>query len=453
MQKTETPEEKFRGVLDQLMSGYEASAEELSVTLAYLFGLQPTPLFFKDKELFESIEYLRETVVSHGLADLDALTGHFEDRKREMRKYMMQIVASDDNLVEDIITAADESLQLRVADTLSITQPEFDQLSTQITTDAGRSFEQFYTRVLQYFESTPLPAAGERNPHSVVKRHVRELVTANKPESMEWQSMQTMLPAVLKYYVEQFASHLNGAGLMIMQFGKFSAGKSTLHSNFSNYACELHGMNTTPFYGSQLPDYASIMEVVKREEPITDRNFKVQLTQWLVYSKLIISDCQHEEIKLMRIDVSLKHIFQCAPVRVYGMRNLQYWIQNLFETRLSLKKWVILKRRPGHFWLTSDNPGFLINLNELQCDFTEVVARHSLLDIRPDSVLYYPLSKEYCLKLEPPVEVREINRRDMPIDFRMPSDDEQEFVNGVTVSTHRKVVITNQRQTLKEIQL
>lgn len=454
MQLTETQEKTLRGVLDQLMTSYRASAEELSATHAYLFGEQSIAPFFRDKELFETVLYLRETVMSHELADLDALLDYYEERKRQMREYLTEIVSTAGN---DEAVSAVGMYQLRIEDNMAITSTELDHLARQISTEAGRFFEMLYTRIIQFFESPPLPAAGEKDVHSAVKKYVRELVMNDKPVSMQWQSVQTTLPCGIKYYVEQFASHFNGEQIVIMQFGKRRTGSIQMLSPGLNewLAYEPNGALWSTLYGAHSPDYAAIMNVVKREEPIIDSQFKIQLTEWLVYSKLIVSDCQKDEPDQDppgQMDISLTQLFQGAAVRVYGSSNMQYWIHNLFEAKLSLKRWVILKRRPGHFWLTSDNPGFLININDLQGGFTEVVPRHSLLDIRPDSVLYYPLSKDYCLKLEPNVEARDESREGMPIDYATPSDDEQDFVNGVTVSTYKKVVITNQRTTLQQIQ-
>lgn len=457
MQLTETQEKTLRGVLDQLMTSYRASAEELSATHAYLFGEQSMAPFFRDKELFETVLYLRETVLSHELVDLDALLDYYEERKRQMRVYLTEIASTDDNGGKEEAVSAVGAYQLQVEDNMAITSTELDQLARQISTEAGRFFEMLYTRIIQFFESPPLPAAGEKDVHSAVKKHVRELVMADEPISMQWQSVQTTLPCGIKYYVQQFASHFNGEQIVIMQFGKRRTGSMQMLSPDLNewLAYESNGVLWRDFYGAHSPDYAAIMNVVKREEPIIDSHFKIQLTEWLVYSKLIVSDCQHDEPKQDppgKMDISLTQLFQGGAVRVYGGGNMHYWIHNLFEAKLSLKRWVILKRRPGHFWLTSDNPGFLININDLQGGFTEVVPRHSLLDIRPDSVLYYPLSKDYCLKLEPNVEARDESREDMPINYALSSNDEQDFVNGVTVSTYKTVVITNQRTTLQQIQ-
>jgi hypothetical protein len=458
MQLTETQELKLRNVLDQLVAAYTASAEELSATHGYIFGELVTAPFFTDKELFETVVYLREMVVAKGLTDLDAVLHYYDNRKHEMREYLMKVVNSDLEADGEPLIVPEKACELRLADNESVKPDEVDHLAEHISTDASQLFEELYVRTLQFFESAPLRAEGEKDVHRAVKRHVRELGMVNQPISMEWQSVETILPRSIQYYVEQFASDVNGERFLVMQFGKFSVGKSALIAGFlkKGWAQVCRHIVRQHAYGGPPPDYEAIMNVIRREEQITDYHFKIQVTEWLVYSKFIASDCRVVDERLeplSRSEWSLKHLFTGTPVRLYSRTTMHYWIRSLFDKKLSLKKWVILKCRPGQFWLTSDNPGFLINLNELNDEFTEFVPRHSLLDIRPDSVLYYPLSKEYCLRLEPPVEVRDVSRRDIPIDYVTPPDEEQEFVNGMTVSTYKKVVITNQRKTLQEIQL
>jgi hypothetical protein len=457
MQLTETQEQMLREVLDQLMTSYKASVEELSATYAYLFGEHSISPFFTDKELFETILYLRETVVTHALTDLESMLNYYEERKKQMHDYLTEIASMDGDAMQSGHTSDADMYQLRIAETIVIRPAELVQLTRQISTEAGRLFEQLYSRIIQLFESAPFPAAGEKDIHLVVKKHVRELVMTDKPVSMQWESVHMGLPFGIKYYVEQFASHFNGEQIVIMHFGSHLS-ESLQKLSWENTKWMDHECNSATwryFYGGHYPDYAAIMNVLKREEPILDCHFKIQLTEWLVYSKLVVSDCQEGKtlpVSSIRPDLSFRPLFQQGAVRVYGGSNLHWWIEDLFKAKLSVKKWVILKRRPGHFWLTSDNPGFLININDLQEGFSEVVPRHSLLDIRPDSVLYYPLSKEYCLKLEPNVDSRDESRENMAINYVMPADDEQEFVNGVTVSTYKKVVITNQRTTFQQIQ-
>jgi len=455
---TETQERMLREVLDQLMTSYRASARELSATLAYLFGELPMAPFFKDKELFETILYLRETIVDHELSDLQALVDYYEEKKKQMRKYLTTCSVAQDQVTPPGPVFGEELIHVHIAETMATQPVELDQLAWQICTNAGQLFEDLYCRVIQWFESAPLPAGGEKDVHSAVRRHVRGLVTPKGLISIQWQLVKTILPNSIKYYIAQFASHFNGEQIVIMQFDNRRINNMPIVPllNDSWLARAYNGVLWRQLYGGHTPDYAEIMNVVKREEPIIDIHFKIQLTEWLVYSKLIVSHCSYEETSQcdpIRLDLSAAHLFQRTPVRVYGGSDRRYWIQQLFKTKLSLKKWVILKRLPGHFWLTSDNPGFMININELQDGFTQFVPRHSLLDIRSDSVLYYPLSKDYCLKLEPPVELREEDIENIPIDYIPPSEEELDFVNGVTVSTYKKVVISNQRKTWEQIQV
>lgn len=456
MQLTETQEKKLCGVLDQLMSGYTINAEELSATHAYLFGAQPVAPFFTDKELFETVIYLRETVIDYELPDLDALLGYYENRKRQVHNFFQNAVAELDKKPLSC-SEPERSLKVQIANSLSATTNALDTLAWQVTTEAGRLFEHLYAKALQLFESAPLPAAGEKSLHSAVRRHVRELVHMHRPIALECSlSVNTMLPCGIEHYVEQFASHYKGERIFIMHLaddlpGSVQKLEFEYRQLFSfNSGCLDWGNGI----GDRPPDYLAIMEVIKRKEPIADYAFKLRLTEWLIYSRLIVSrrQCQENaEYPPIHVGHPVDRFFQDGAVRVYGGADMRYWIHNLYQEKLSRMKWVILKRIPGQYWLTSDNPGFLINLRELRGDFTEVVPKHSLLDMGPDSLLYYPLSKEYCLKIEPRVEARGDDPTDYSIQYDNPYEGELDFVNGVTLSTSKKVIITSQRKALQQI--
>ncbi len=453
MQLTETQTKMLTRVLDQLMTNYTISVEELFATHAYVFGEESIAPFFTDTELFETILYLKETVIDNHLVDLTGLVSYYDNLQKQVGDYFEEAVFKRDQPFE--IDAQHNLNQMAGSSSALITQP--DMLAIQFSTNAGHLFEILYEQIIRFFESRPLPAAGETDLHSVVKRHVQELVSNNKPIALKWKlSLQNMLPDGIKHYLEQFASNYKGEQVFVMQFAKYlSHGQRVLIPAYEQFfSCSYNAVVWDYHHGCNPPDYSAIINIVKREEPITDEAFKLQLTEWLIYSKLVISHREHcemvEDYRPDQLANYFDHLFHGTSIRVYGGGDMHYWIHNLFEERLSLKKWSILKRPPGHFWLTSDNPGFMINIRELEEGFTEVTPRHSLLEVRPDSVLYYPLSKDYCLKLEPKVDVIEEVKENIPIAYEAPSEGEIEFVNGVTLSTYKKVVITNQRNTIKQ---
>src|SRR6185312_8875542 len=121
MQLTEAQEQGLRRVLDQLMTSYKASAEELSATHAYMFGERAMAPFFTDKELFETVLYLRETVLFQELADLDALIRYYEGRKQEMCDYLTEIATTDGIGGKDEAVPAVGAYQLRIEDNMAVT--------------------------------------------------------------------------------------------------------------------------------------------------------------------------------------------------------------------------------------------------------------------------------------------------------------------------------------------
>src|SRR5690606_24993338 len=63
-------------------------------------------------------------------------------------------------------------------------------------------------------------------------------------------------------------------------------------------------------------------------------------------------------------------------------------------------RWTIYKSPENKFWWTSDNPGFCHNIKEMER--TQDINPKPIYNIvGVDSILYYPLSKKYCLNIHP----------------------------------------------------
>jgi hypothetical protein len=453
MQLTETQEKLLRDVLDQLMNSYTVSSEELSATHAYLFGQQALPPIFTDKELFDTVLYLREVVGANGVLDINGLVQYYKTRKKGMRDFLTALVA-EDSAAPDLRSQDNRTVnEVHVADSYVISSLEANHLVKQVGSEIQRVFENVCSNMAKFLQSSPLPTAGENDIHAVVKKHVTDLIKRYNPGTLHCSlSIAMQLPFGITHYLKQFASPYKGEQIFFLQF-RFSSEVNMQmvaegYSDLLAFGC--FSAIWSRLLGNQPPDYDSIITVIKKGKPIFGAEFKIELTKWLVYSKLMSYryECKQPQLRAST-DISFNRLFYKTPVRLYSGSFMQKWIVNLFETKLSRKRWVILKRPPGHFWLTSDNPGFSLNINGM----AQVTPRHSLLDIRPDSVLYYPLSKDYCLKLEPSVSAADEENNNLPIDYALPSEGEVDFVNGVTVSTQKQLVIANQKKTLKQIQL
>ncbi len=81
MRLTETQETLLHKLLGQLVTSYTVTADELSATHAYLFGDVAVAPFFTDAELFETVEYLRDLIVTHEVKTLEELDGYYEQKK------------------------------------------------------------------------------------------------------------------------------------------------------------------------------------------------------------------------------------------------------------------------------------------------------------------------------------------------------------------------------------
>lgn len=455
MQLTETQETLLRKVLGQLVTSYTVTAEELSATHAYLFGDATVAPFFTDTELFETVEYLRDLALTLEVKTLEELADYYDHKKAKLRSYVEEktVVAPVNAALNEAVMGGD--FKIHVSDGMFATAAAFDMLNSQINTVSLNYWESVSKKMTYFFQPLSLPSFGETDVHAVVKKYVKELIVSGRQRSAHRDlAADVSLPLSMRHYVEQFASQDNQVCFIQLK----TAWENTGLQQWMSECRDLYSSETfDSIWGNtsarRMPDYTAIIEVLKQEKPIEDISFKMLLTEWLVYSKMVVSHSGWHDTVQPAAKVSysaVNNFFGNGCVRVYGY--MREWVKRLYTARLSHKKWVILKRRENHFWMTSDNPGFVINMKELKSGFTEFIPRHSLSDIQADSLMYYPLSKDYCLRLEPIVESREEEDDNVPIDYEEPSEEELEFVNGITVSTYKKVLITNQRETLEQIQ-
>lgn len=125
-------------------------------------------------------------------------------------------------------------------------------------------------------------------------------------------------------------------------------------------------------------------------------------------------------------------------------------VLEIFDKNLSTKKWFVLKAPSRVSWITSDNPGFSINLEDYNPSDEMLVPNAFWTNIRHDTVLYFPLSKDYCLKMQPYNNNDDVtlNIANTPIRFEGATENEHNLVNGWTFCTHHDILIASDKRDL-----
>ncbi|PQJ09607.1 hypothetical protein CJD36_016845 [Flavipsychrobacter stenotrophus] len=103
------------------------------------------------------------------------------------------------------------------------------------------------------------------------------------------------------------------------------------------------------------------------------------------------------------------------------------------------------------FWLTSDNPGFSINLDGYDNRVEEVIPNPYCTDLGHDTILYFPLTKNYCLEIGPFLKEDDVNLNsfNIPVTFMSAPELEFRFINLWTYLAQQKFVVSCDAEGLK----
>lgn len=111
---------------------------------------------------------------------------------------------------------------------------------------------------------------------------------------------------------------------------------------------------------------------------------------------------------------------------------------------------MLLKTTDDKPFISSDNPGFSVNINETGVDFHSLTPSFA---INADATNFFILSPKYCLEISPfyqgtPVEV---NINNQEIKFKECDNTLYDFINFCTMHTFKKYLISNNEQILQKV--
>lgn len=185
--------------------------------------------------------------------------------------------------------------------------------------------------------------------------------------------------------------------------------------------------------------YDRLLHLVLDNEDEIDLSFKVGITCWLLLTQSNHFDLMAHRGALGEIDATdglaptpFPKLFEC-------------WVYTFLVESLSDKQWSILKSPQHMSWVTSDKPGIVIDKREEAERF--IFSANLLRHLKGIRSFYYPLSKDYCLRLEPST-----NKKDMTfstIRVQVSSEEEVKEVNTLMGSLGKEMVISSDKQILE----
>lgn len=184
--------------------------------------------------------------------------------------------------------------------------------------------------------------------------------------------------------------------------------------------------------------YQKVFEELKTEQTIENEGFKSLLGQVMLFSKMN-NDKFRNHLRSLRLSS------ECPGTQTH-LDNSHSVAEKVFFNYLSKKRWSILKSPQGRGWITTDNPGFSIDLNSLLSGHEHLTVNPNWTDIDTDTMIYFPLSKDYCIRLQPlHGDVYHIDGTPNNVAFEISSEEEFSVVNKLVFTSKPDVIISEER--------
>ena len=403
---TKKIEKQLQELLRQFFIAYSPDAKESREILCYLFDGQMLPPFYADGELYETLLYLRYVVHSQRLDNLQSLQQYVDSKKLKISRFLSSLMSDK-------------------ADHVGHFAP--DRPTCELEAEKLPILDNYYEKICQLLE-TPAEPSMSRLRFSKVALMVHRLLNGDPSDNIRYtQYYQHCLRDLEKTYLEAFGIGMNSSGLYLIDRAGHSA-RSSDHTQ-AGKACifDLNSFRSSfrpgrPFKkGAADQKYSRIMVQVKGERPIWGRQFKLLAMEWIF--------------------CSIDH-----------RSNLASGDGNSFKAlELLSRRWAILKCPSKQPWITSDNPGFKINIAAVESGDGLFWSSDLFCNTQERDVLYYPLSRDYCLRID---SGRDGNKEapvsDDPVSFVYCSNKELNLVNRISAAAANELIVGSDKKILEQ---
>lgn len=197
------------------------------------------------------------------------------------------------------------------------------------------------------------------------------------------------------------------------------------------------------------PHYHKIISEINNENPQMSLEVKERLIQWIFFVK-------------MRSPIWEPPGFTVSKVKRYNQQlHLENFVnENRFKEALDLfvsdvcnKRWTIYKNPKNRYWWTSDNPGYSLNIAKAKAG--ELLLPDPYCELNGvDSVLFYPLSKSYCLSIHAydSGEKASQNFTNTDIIFKQANDSLCKLINYYTLISQARLTVSADKESLSELE-
>jgi hypothetical protein len=358
---------------------------------------QPVP---DDAVLQQSLCYLQDLIEEDGLVSLRQIWEHLQQRRRLALEFVTQMM---------------------------------DRVDRQRISDGLESFVLFLDP----------PLAPKWSKQATLADQLRQIFSAGLPLSFPFHGSYQR-PSTT--YFRQFTEREHAGQMYVLEYYSDLGIEVCTVGEIANKLAAIEPTETEDDGVSLLQPgnpihfyYDKLLRLVFDHEDQIDLSFKVGMTSWLLLTQIDHFDLMADLEAPGHIDGKEGQMPTHFPKLFEG------WVYFFLVESLADKQWSILKT-PHHLsWVTSDKPGIVIDKQEeaKRSIFSKNLLRH-LKGIRS---FYYPLSKDYCLRLEPSTAAKDIASSTIRVEVS--SEEEVKEVNAMMGSLGKEMVIASDKQILE----
>jgi len=407
-----------------------------------------------DQHLVDHLAFLKKLIEQHEFCEADDLIAYFDNKKKRFSKFFDRALDEHDRA-----KANEAKKQIKVLWTsYDICQQGSFSMNTSIRpliwSLHKKTFNDYLSDLLNYFKT--FYSATLRNKLSHYEGYDFRL----KNEYIECSDFMecatnTCEDKYFKIYLEAFTLNRNDHVLHLLKSMK-PIKNTCLHQNefFINKSENSYKMmpavknNYTLDSEKFMKSYQRILHLISQEKQITEPKIKADLAHFIYQTKFHRQNVYHTCYNFDLMLNKESELEWCKPENNFSH------IRSFIDSMLKMKVWKVLKSPKGRSWITTDNPGIAINLY----DFVElkyILPDTSLCNFRKDTMIYFPMSSKYCLRIQPALHHEFLNQdaSNTPIEIMTSSLDEVELVNGFMLGGSNKVIIAKDKKELSKFQM
>lgn len=210
--------------------------------------------------------------------------------------------------------------------------------------------------------------------------------------------------------------------------------------------------------------YNGLITLIKEDKEINDWDVKLKLINWMftsiqrtaqkrfvlrkvldikIWMKKVYPDLEYPTGDNLDLDMIAKeqHLKQFADEETL-QSNLEEFINFVI-----VRRWEIMKCPKDFYWITTDNPGFLLIHNE------DKVMANPLWDYSKSDGLFYPLSKDYGIHIFPYSngDSPELNLTNTPILRTNTTQGINRLFNRFSFASMHRLLISPDKETFVEL--